>query len=182
MDQISFKLKNNIFLIKPGVISEFRWLKDALKRKFNEQTTKSKARKQQYQREFFSTNSLSMYSLVPSAPAIIQAPSVSNTCGLSLAEHKADVLKLIRKWCLDNKENFDIEHFDLEENVDFILNIDFDENIDVRASIRHKCNKLMSLDKNDNKIQVSNYYKHLKSNGCDHMKNVKKVAGELKSS
>ena len=29
---------------------------------------------------------------------------------------------------------------------------------------------------------MCNYYKHLQSNGCDHMKNIKKVAGELKSS
>ncbi|CAF1442122.1 unnamed protein product, partial [Rotaria sordida] len=90
--------------------------------------------------------------------------------------------------------NYDIDDEELEKlrkelsfklkNKKFMLKpgIDFDENIDVKASIKCKCNKLISLGKNDNKIQVSNYYKHLQSNGCDHMKNVKKVARELNSS
>ncbi|CAF1305606.1 unnamed protein product [Rotaria sordida] len=90
--------------------------------------------------------------------------------------------------------NYDIDDEELEKlkeelsfklkNKKFVLKpgIDFDENIDVRASIKCKCNKLISLGKNDNKIQVSSYYKHLQSNGYDHMKNVKKVARELKSS
>ncbi|CAF2116358.1 unnamed protein product [Rotaria magnacalcarata] len=176
-DELSFKLKNKKFLLKPGVISGFRSLKEALKRKVDEQLTKSKGRKQQHQQQLFSTSSSSIYSLVPAAPAPTQAPSTSNP--LSLAEHRTHVLKLITKWCSDNKENFDLENFELEENVDFILNIDFDEHTNVKASIKCKCNKVILLGKNDNKIQVSNYYKHLQSNGCDHMKNIKKLARKL---
>ncbi|CAF3422330.1 unnamed protein product, partial [Rotaria sp. Silwood2] len=182
-NELSFTLKNKKFMLKPGVIAGFRSLKDVLKKKINEQLTKSKGRKQ-YQKQIFNTNSSSICSLVPTvpapAPATTQAPSVSNQ--FSLAEHKAYVLKIIHKWCSNNKENFDLEHFDLEENVDFVLNIDCDENTDVKATIKCKCNRLISLGKNDNKIQVSNYYKHLQSNGCDHMKNIKKVARELTSS
>ncbi|CAF4465681.1 unnamed protein product, partial [Rotaria magnacalcarata] len=87
---------NKKFLLKPGVISGFRSLKEALKRKVDEQLTKSKGRKQQHQRQLFSTNSSSIYSLVPAAPAPTQAPSTSNP--LSLAEHRTHVLKLITKW------------------------------------------------------------------------------------
>ena len=110
-DELSFKLKTKKFMLKPGLIAGFRSLKDALKQKVNEQSTKSKGRKQQ----LFSTNASSIYSLVPTA--ITQASSISNK--LSMAEHKAHVLKLIQKWCLDNKENFHLEHFDLQENFDF---------------------------------------------------------------
>jgi hypothetical protein len=176
-------------MIKPGVTSGFHSLKDALKRKANEQSTKSKGRKQQHRQQLFNTNSSSMYSLVATAPtttqlvatapSTTQSPSISNK--LSLAEHKAHVLKCIQKWCSDNKENFDLEIFHLEENIDFILNIDFDENNDVKASIKCKCNRPISLSKNDHKIQVSNYYKHLQSNGCDHIKNIKKASRDLKS-
>ncbi|CAF4600344.1 unnamed protein product, partial [Rotaria magnacalcarata] len=74
-------------------------------------------RKQQHQQQLFSTSSSSIYSLVPAAPAPTQAPSTCNP--LSLAEHRTHVLKLITKWCSDNKENFDLENFELEENVDF---------------------------------------------------------------
>ena len=72
-----------------------------------------------------------------------------------------------------------METLDLEENTDFIININFDDNNDVKASIKCKCNRLISLGKNDNKIQVSNFYKHLQSNGCDHMKKIKKTARDL---
>jgi hypothetical protein len=92
-----------------------------------------------------------------------------------LSDHKAYVLKFIRKWCSENKENFNLE------DVDFQLNIHLDENFDVKARIKCKCNKFISLGKNDNKIQVSNYYKHLHSKCCDHMKNIKKVARDLRS-
>ncbi|CAF3347154.1 unnamed protein product [Rotaria sp. Silwood2] len=175
--ELSFKLKNKKFMVKPGVIAGFRSLKDALRKKINEQSTKPKGRKQHQQ--LFNTSSSSIYSLVPVAAT--QAPSLSNK-SFSLAEHKAHVLKLIHKWCSDNKENFDLEHFDLQENFDFFLNIDYDESTDVKASLKCKCNKLILLSKNDNKIQVSNYYKHLQSNGCNHMKNLKKAAKELKLS
>jgi len=108
-----------------------------------------------------------------------QVTTVPDT--LSLSDHKAYVLEFIRKWCSENKENFNLDNFNLEEGVDFQLNIDFDENFDVKARVKCKCSKLISLSKNNNKIQVSNYYKHLHSKGCDHMKNIKKAARDLRS-
>ncbi|CAF1256863.1 unnamed protein product [Rotaria sp. Silwood1] len=88
---------------------------------------------------------------------------------------------LIKKWYFENKEKFDLENFNLEENVDYTLNIDLDNNNDGTASIKCKCAKLISLGKNDSKIQVSNYYKHLQSKGCDHMKRIVKAERDLKS-
>ncbi|CAF1538638.1 unnamed protein product, partial [Rotaria sp. Silwood1] len=92
-------------------------------------------RKQQHQQQLFNTNLSSIYSLVPTAPATAttQAPSISNK--LSLVENTAHVLKLIHKWCSDNKENFHLEHFDLQENFDFFLNIDYDESSDVAKEL-----------------------------------------------
>lgn len=72
---------------------------------------------------------------------------------------------------MENKDHFGADDFNLEENVDFFLNIEFDENSNVKGSIKCKCNKSISLANNDDKLQVSNYYKHLQSMGCDHMKN-----------
>ncbi|CAF4026323.1 unnamed protein product, partial [Rotaria magnacalcarata] len=135
-------------------------------------TTKKK--KQQQRQQLSNTNSSSISSLTLTTA---QTPSVSNQ--FSLTEHKAHVLNLIRKWYSDNKENFNLESFNLEENIDCFLNISFDENTDVKANIKCKCNRLISLSKNDNKIQVSNFYKHLQSNGCDHMKHMKQAARDL---
>jgi len=59
------------------------------------------------------------------------------------------------------------------------LHIDLDENGEVAASVKCTCGRLISLAKNENKIQLSNYYKHLQSTGCDHMKKIKKAARDL---
>lgn len=173
-EKLCFKLKNHKFMIKPGVISGFRSLRAALQKKINEQQTKSKKKTQQRQ-ESSNTNSSFMSSL--------QSTEESTTTHkkLSLSEHKQYVLKFIKKWCADNKENFGLENFNLEENDDFTLNINLDQNSDEAASIKCKCGKSISLAKNNSKIQVSNYYKHLLSKGCDHIKNIKKAAKDSRS-
>ncbi|CAF2007723.1 unnamed protein product [Rotaria magnacalcarata] len=167
-NELCFRLKNQKLLIKPGVISGFRSLKDALKKRINEASTQTKKKRQ----KSLTCNSSSVSSL----PTTRTEPN-----RLSLSEHKEYVLKFIKRWCSENKENFGLENFDLTENVDFIFNIEFDENSDVKASIKCKCSKLVLLGKNDNKIQVSNYYKHLQSTACDHMKQIKDVERNLKS-
>ena len=172
-DDMSFKLKNQKLMIKPGVVSGLRSLRDALKKRADEQSTKRK-RKQQV-----NVSSSSVSSLTTTAPTTASSRTISNK--LSLDEHKACVLKLLKKWCAENKENFNLNIFNLEEDVDFVLNIELDEDSGVKASVKCKCNKLISLGKNDNKIQVSNYYKHLQSKGCDHMKYIKMAAKDLTS-
>jgi hypothetical protein len=185
-DQLCFKLKNDKLLIKPGVISGFRSLRDALQKRINDQSTKSKKNQQKHQSSdtnLSSLNSLpdmnlsSLNSLSDPASSIPQAKAVHKK--LSLFDHKEHVLRLIKKWCFENKEHFDIQDFDLVEDVDFTLNIDFDQNNDVIANMKCKCGKLISLGKNDSKIQVSNYYKHVQSKGCLHIRSMKKVAKDL---
>ncbi len=140
-------------------------------------------KKQRRQQQLSNINSssvpLSIITAPTTTPSTTQsAPTINK---LSLVEHREHIRKLIKKWCSDNKENFGIENFNLEENVDFFLNIEFDENSNAKGSIKCKCNKSISLAKNDDKLQVSNYYKHLQSVACDHMKNIKKGAENSKS-
>ena len=94
---------------------------------------------------------------------------------------KQYVVQFIKRWCAENKKHFGLEDFDLEENIDFILNIELDENSDVMATIKCKCNKIISLGNNENKIQLSNYYKHLQSVMCDHMRHLKNVQRQIQS-
>lgn len=173
-EKLCFKLKNHKFMIKPGVVSGFHSLRVALEKKVNEQQTKSKKKHQQCH-ESSNSNSSFISSLQSTEE------STTSRKKISLSEHKEYVLRLIAKWCLDNKENFDLENFNLQENIDFTLNINLDENNDEAASIKCKCGKLISLAKNNSKIQVSNYYKHLQSKACDHLKNIKKAAKDSKS-
>ncbi|CAF4950012.1 unnamed protein product [Rotaria sp. Silwood1] len=76
---------------------------------------------------------------------------------LSISKHQEYVLKLIKKWCLENKENL----------------------VSTQGIIRCKCGKVIALSKIYEKIQVSNYYKHLVSLGCSHMKQIFKKAKGL---
>ncbi|CAF2821585.1 unnamed protein product [Rotaria sp. Silwood2] len=148
-EQLGFKMKNDTFLIKPGVSSGFVSLEQALKEKLNQQLKHPTKRKQQQ-----NINT----SLISSLTTPIQE---ARTSSLSLSEHKSHALNLIKKWCNENRENLNLENFHLEEGIDFMLNIDFDRNSVVQATIKCKCGKVISLCKNDQEIQVSNFYKHL---------------------
>ncbi|CAM2718342.1 unnamed protein product, partial [Rotaria socialis] len=68
------------------------------------------------------------------------------------------------------------------EGIDFTLNIYFDANSTVHGSSKCKCDKTISLSNNHDKVQVSNYYKHLLSLGCSHMKLIKKKAKQVELS
>ncbi|CAF1521828.1 unnamed protein product, partial [Adineta steineri] len=65
------------------------------------------------------------------------------------------------------------------EDTDFTLDIEFDQNSNVQANIKCKCGRMISLPRNGSKIQMSNYYKHLYSLGCSHMKGIKKDGQKL---
>ncbi|CAF1304645.1 unnamed protein product [Rotaria magnacalcarata] len=167
-EQLCFKMKNDKFLIKPGVTYGFVSLKQALKENLNQQLKHSTKRKQQKQ----NVNTSSISSL--STP--IQEVTTSS---LSLSEHKSHVLNLIKKWCNENKESLSLDSFQLEEGIDFTLNIDFEQNSVAQATIKCKCGKVISLCKNNQKIQVSNFYKHLQTIGCSRMQEIKKAQKQI---
>ena len=172
-DQLCFRLKNDKFMIKPGVVSGFRSLKEALSKRLIEESKRPK-KKQQLQ----ATNNIhssSLFSLTPTTQT--EAPDLS-----SLTDQKAYLLRLIKKWCSDNKENFGLQTFELSDDVDFTINIDYDEASNFKASMKCKCGKIISLCAYDNKVQLSNYYKHLHSLGCDLMKEIRKAEKERRLS
>ena len=163
-DQLCFKLKNDKFMIKPGVVSGFRSLKEALKKRTSEETKrpKKKQQQQQQQQSTDNTHATSLFSLTTTARTT--TPDLP-----SLTEQRAYLLRLITKWCEDNKEQFDLPSFELQETLDYTLNIDYDEATNFKANIVCKCGKMISLSAYDNKVQLSNFYKHLHSLGTDLM-------------
>ncbi len=192
-DQLCFKLKNDKYMIKPGVLAGFLSLKQALKDKLNQQK-KSKTKRKKHESD----------SNAPTVLSSVLSTQPATTSSLSIDDHRSYVLRLIKKWCLENQENLGLESFDLEEGIDFIiyihfedidltiniyfkdidytLNIYFDANSTIRGSIKCKCGKLISLSNNCEKVQISNYYKHLLSLGCSYMKQIKKKIKQVLSS
>ena len=61
-----------------------------------------------------------------------------------------------------------------------ILTIGFDENLIRHGSIKCKCGKSILLGKNDDKLQLSNYYKHLHSVGRSFIREVRRTAKQNK--
>jgi hypothetical protein len=61
------------------------------------------------------------------------------------------------------------------------VNIYVDDNLTTQGTIKCKCGKILTLSKNDDKIQVSNYYKHLLSVGCSNIIQIRKKAKEVES-
>ncbi|CAF1387631.1 unnamed protein product [Adineta ricciae] len=164
IERLSFKLKNGKRMLKPGVLAGFHSLRNALKIKVKEKPTRCKKTKSQPQQlsvpDFSFTSSFITAQQLP-APTTAQQASAA-TKSFSSNEHKEHVCKLIQKRC--------------SENFDFTVCISLDENANAKASIKCKCGRLISLAKNDDKIQISNYYKYLQANGCNHMKTFKKLA------
>ena len=120
-EQLCFKMKNDKFLIKPGALSEFVSLKKVLKEKLNQQSKYATKKKQRQSND--NVSSISSLTL-PTQEA--------RTSSLSSSEHKSHVLKLIKKWCKENRENLNLEKFQLED-VDFALHINIDRNSVVQA-------------------------------------------------
>ncbi|CAF1679859.1 unnamed protein product, partial [Rotaria magnacalcarata] len=65
------------------------------------------------------------------------------------------------------------------EGIDFTLNIDFDRHSVIQVTVKCKRGKVISLCKNDQKIQVSNFYKPLQTIGCSHIQEIKKVEKQM---
>lgn len=109
-DQLCFKMKNEKYMIKPGVLAGFVSLKQALKDKLNQQQkSKNKRKKQQSD------------SNAPTTFSSVLSTQPATTSSLSIDDHHSYVLRLIKKWCLENQENLGLESFDLEEGIDFII-------------------------------------------------------------
>ncbi|CAF1537165.1 unnamed protein product, partial [Didymodactylos carnosus] len=111
----------------------------------------------------------------PSSSIITIAPVSTNSVPplppptMTIHEHKDFKLKLIKQWCLDNKENAGLDDFQLRGGEDFTLKLHDNHNI-LEAAITCKCGSNFSLTKKDNKFQLSNFYEHIKKLNCSLMK------------
>ena len=84
-------------------------------------------------------------------------------------EHIESILVLINKWTNNSKENLELEKLELMPDIDFTLNIKCNEN-DFEGLIKCKCGTRIRLMKKDDRFQITNFYKHLRSVSCSMMK------------
>jgi len=80
-----------------------------------------------------------------------------------IAEHRRYFLNLLKIWCSNHKDDFMSDSFDLKEEEDFISNVLYDQNNDFKVSVKCICSTSIRLKIKDEKIQLSNFQKHLRS-------------------
>ncbi|CAF0754621.1 unnamed protein product [Didymodactylos carnosus] len=100
---------------------------------------------------------------------------------MKIHEHKDFILKLIKQWCLSNKENFSLDDFQSRGGENFILKL-HDNYSNLEAIITCECGSNFSFMKMDNQFQLSNFYKHIKKLNCSLMKELVKKDDKQKRS
>jgi hypothetical protein len=176
-----FKLKNNQYIVKPGIENSFKCLKELLSKKTEETLKKTKSNVKQLSGK--AANSISTTSFSLSSSSISMSQSLSSTAlssPLTTDEHRQYLLNFIRQWSIDNIENLQLNESQLNENDDFTFYFSTINDV-LEANVVCKCGSKINLGKNAEKFQLSNYYKHLKDTKCSNMKLLKKKVGQTQS-
>ncbi|CAF1245692.1 unnamed protein product [Rotaria sordida] len=171
--EICVKLKNNQFIVKPGIENSFKCLKQLLSKK-TEEKLKKKRKGQQRSTNLGNTISTQSSSFSSASISLSQPLSATNSLSLlTLDEHRQYLLNLIQQWCIDNKSSLQLNQLELKEGVDFTFFF-LTVNDGLEATVECKCGSKISLGKNLDKIQLSNFYKHLKDTKCSNIMALKK--------
>jgi hypothetical protein len=166
---VCFSLSNGSFVVKPGIRTGFKCLRDILTKKTEEKLKQARAMKP-HVTPGNSTNS-SAESLVSTPPVAIIALELSlasvsfapNLTSTSIIEHERYFINRLKRWCSDYADDFSIDGFNLQEGKNFFLNVSVHVNGDVEATVRCKCESRIHLPIKERKIQLSNFRKHLRA-------------------
>ena len=152
-------------IVRSGILNSFKCFRGTLIKKNEEYSKCLKSRK---------AKSNSNLSTDFNGAQVLKSSQASNTAAaaaalsLTVDEHKRYLLTLIRQWCFDNKQYFNLNEFDLKEGVDFVF-VFSNGNNDLQGSVSCKRGTRINLGKNGTKFQLSNFYKHLKQSKCSNM-------------
>jgi hypothetical protein len=206
-NKMCFLLYDGSFVVKPGVITGFKCLRELLTKKTEEKLKHSRNTKTQlptappiniltsppsFLTSSITTTISTSQATTTSAPqqsATTTAPQQSPPTSLShaspstsISEHRKYLLNLLKQWCFNHKNDFNLDSFDLNEGKDFILYVIHNHNNDLEPSIKCNCGRLIVLTVKNGKIQLSNYQKHLRTATCTHMNSLKKLDEKGKKS
>ncbi|UJR18385.1 hypothetical protein I4U23_005289 [Adineta vaga] len=80
-------------------------------------------------------------------------PSSYVPSSISISEHRKYLLNLLKHWCSNHKNEFNLETFDLKDGKDFMLYVKRGANDVIEASIKCNCGRLIILTKKDENFQ-----------------------------
>ena len=185
---VCFLLSNGLYVVKHGVQSGFKCLRDMLTRKSEEKFKQLRNSKPQAAMTssintppasgFVSVSSLTNVSPLSQTTTTV-LPSSEQT--MSITDHRRYSLNLLKQWCSTHTEEFSLQTLDLREGRDFNLNVSFGQNGDVESSVKCKCNCVIRLTSKNGKIQLCNFQKHLRMTNCSHVKSLQTIDLEQRS-
>jgi len=195
-----FLLLDGTLVVKPGIKTGFKCLRDLLTKKTEEKLKHTRNTKTQstIAVQFNILTSPSSVSTPPATTATSQTTAISQTkttstlqaittstsshnlSSISITEHRKYVLDSLKQWCLNHKNEFMIDTFDLKEGKDFILNVIYNENNGFEANIKCNCSRVIILSIKNGKIQLSNFQKYLRMTSCSYIKAMKEKNEEQK--
>ncbi|CAF3009036.1 unnamed protein product [Rotaria sp. Silwood2] len=175
-----FQLQDKSFVIKPGVESSIKYLKELLLAKNNEHLKQLTTKITPSTRTIISKRSTqSLSSSSNNTITTTSTVTLEQSVPMSTDEHKQYVLQKITEWCDSNKENLSLVNLDLKENEHFTLTIK-NSNTSLEGLIKCKCGVITTLATKDERFVLSNFYKHLQTNKCSMMKIIRREDQENK--
>ncbi|CAF1509223.1 unnamed protein product, partial [Rotaria sp. Silwood1] len=184
-EELCFKLKDGSFIVRPGIKNSFGCLKTVMmkltedklkeqsKRKNPSTTTRTDLVSATINPLTTTSSNLTSTTTNTSTEINVVEPLPPSTSQLSIDDHKQYLLNLLKQWFLHQKENLKLDKLDFTDGIDFHLNV-LNNNNNINATIVCNCGILIKLPSKDGKIQLSNYYKHLRDSKCLHMKEKRK--------
>ena len=179
---VCFLLSDGSYVVKPGVQSGFKCLRDLLTKKTEEKLKQVRSSRPQAPLNN-STNTPTVSTFVSVSPFddVSPQPQMAPTAvfrsdgAMTIIDHRRYVLNLLKQWCSSHRDDLSVATLDLKEGKDFNLNVSFDQNGDLQSSVKCKCNRSITLTIKNGKIQLCNFQKHLRMTNCSHIKSMKKV-------
>ena len=178
----SIELRNNIFMIRPGLKANVEYLRELFTKKNEEYAKELKHKQHQQQHKFFfppissdlpstgtsTTDTSNNSNSFSSTTSNFSTPLTTTTSD----DPKQVIINTIEKWSIENVELFSNHDFVLTEGVHYDLIIQNTNDVFIQC----KCNEKLVVSRQKSKFLLSNYYRHLRDNQkCTLMKKLKNL-------
>ncbi len=87
----------------------------------------------------------------------------------------------MKKWTENNKEDLHFDQIELIPDIDYTISIKFNNNV-VEGVVNCKCGVRIKLRTRNDKLQITNFYKHLRTPSCSMMREKKRQYDEQNQS
>ena len=179
---VCFLLSDGSYIVKPGVRSGFKCLRDLLtqitEQKLKQiRSGKARALPANSAKTPPASTFIPISSANDASPPIQTIPtsSVRSDSPMTITDHRRYVLNLLKQWCSNHADELSLSTLDLKEGKDFNLYVSFDEDDDLQSSVKCKCNRSITLTIKNGRIQLCNFQKHLRTTNCAHIKSLQKI-------